>query len=317
MNTENRLKKILETGDVSLIERVMNEMSEEELLDAQKDIWNDPVENVSSNDLDDAFESFLSRTGNLRQRKIWHIVAHAVAAAIALVMGFFLGGRYFTPEPEIISVQWAECSTSYGESREVLLPDGTRIMLNAGSHLLYPINLVGQTRDVFLSGEAYLEVASDTLRPFFVHAGNAHVRVTGTRFNVKAYSDDDVMTTTLIEGGVEVTVPGQESAIILTPGKALSYNRSTDEIVSYNVRADMYPAWFKGDFDAYHMSLGQIANALERRFNVHIYINRPELSDMMFYASFVNEEGVDQILEAMNFGKSFKIKKEDNLYYIY
>ena len=90
----------------------------------------------------------------------------------------------------------------YGKTSEVLLPDGTKVFLNAGSRLVYPENFTGKTREVFLVGEAFFDVSHDQKHPFIVQVSDLRVKVLGTRFNVSAYPSDNVIETVLAEGKV-------------------------------------------------------------------------------------------------------------------
>lgn len=110
---------------------------------------------------------------------------------------------------EVYAPEYVEYMAANGDIKEVLLADGTHVYLNAQSRLNCEKSLTGATRDVFLCGEAFFEVAKDTLHPFIVHAAGTQIKVTGTKFNVRAFPDEDNSTTTLVEGGVEVRIPGQ------------------------------------------------------------------------------------------------------------
>ena len=155
------------------------------------------------------------------------------------------------------------------------------------------------------------------LHPFIVNAGGIEIRVTGTRFNVKAYHEDGTVTTTLIEGGVDVSLPGRDVPVTLVPGNALSYDMKRQDYELYQVAPGAYPSWYEGEFNAYHMTLAQIARDLERRFGVDIVIRNPEVADEMFYASFVNGEDVDMILAALNIDGSFMVRRDGNFIDIY
>lgn len=91
----------------------------------------------------------------------------------------------------------------YGGEYSLVLPDGTKIYLNAGTSLRYPNHFCGDSREIFLSGEAYLEVARDEERPFIVRTSEVDIRVLGTVFNINAYPDGDYVRTTLVTGKVE------------------------------------------------------------------------------------------------------------------
>ena len=111
-------------------------------------------------------------------------------------------------------------STPRGGQYQVVLPDGTRVYLNADSKLRYPTRFTGNNRTVSLSGEAYFEVAPDMKKPFLVHVANkSWVEVLGTSFNINAYMDESVMQTTLVTGRIKVKGAGSKDSVILKPGQ--------------------------------------------------------------------------------------------------
>lgn len=97
----------------------------------------------------------------------------------------------------------------YGKRSYLLLSDGTKVWINSGSRLVYAPRFTGDTREVFLEGEAYFEVAKDAHKPFYVRTDAFTINVLGTKFNVKAYKDDNEYTTVLVEGKVSMKVQDQ------------------------------------------------------------------------------------------------------------
>ena len=231
----------------------------------------------------------------------------------------FCSRRIEKPEmvAEVYAPEYVEYMAANGDIKEVLLADGTRVYLNAQSRLNCEKSLTGATRDVFLCGEAFFEVAKDTLHPFIVHAAGTQIKVTGTKFNVRAFPDEDSSTTTLVEGGVEVRIPGQVNPITLVPGTALSVSNKNLSASLFEVDAVNATGWYRGEFNAYHMTLEQICHNLERRFGVKIFIANQNVASKLFYASFVNNEDVEGILKSLNVNKDFHVKKHENLYTIY
>ncbi len=133
-----------------------------------------------------------------------------------------------------------------GKQMKVVLPDGSRVWINAGSTLKYPIAFSRTERRVKLSGEAYFEVEKDKNRPFKVITRGNEVRVTGTHFNVSAYEDDNVVKTTLLEGSVGVYFNKQ--SVQLIPGEQAVSNMVRLEIKKLRVEAESEVAWKSGYF---------------------------------------------------------------------
>jgi len=314
LNMEKNIRKkfmdAVSDGDTDTLETLAGQLSDDCLAGLQKEIWDAEADPLPEARIDAAYREFSRRTGSRRMRVFRNSFLAAACAAASLVAGILIGGISSDGISVPEAVSWIECSTAYGSTDEVTLPDGSHVYVNSGSILLYPDRMDGATREIHLAGEAFFEVAKDTLHPFIVHAGGSKIRVTGTKFNVKAYVEDSKVTATLVEGGVDVTFPSVGGTFRLTPGKAVSYEKGSADAAVYNVNRDMYPSWFKNEFNAYNMTLAEIARDLERRFNIRIAINDSNLADLMFYASFVNGESAEDIINALNVRKSFVIRKE-------
>nr|WP_299071030.1 FecR domain-containing protein [uncultured Allomuricauda sp.] len=191
----------------------------------------------------------------------------------------------------------------YGKTFKLQLSDGTKAHLNAGSSIKYPIKfLKGQDRQIFITGEAYLDVAKNPLQPFIVNANNLNVRVLGTQFNVNAYPEDEITEIVLVEGSVglysnSVAYDSQKSTI-LEPGFQAKYDKSTEQISTEEVITDIYTSWMKGELVFRNMSFKNIMKKLERHYDIKIVMNNKELSDKIFNASFGNEP-LSKVLEGL------------------
>lgn len=125
------------------------------------------------------------------------------------------------------------------------LSDGSRVWLNAGSSLTYPVTFTGNKRSVTISGEGYFEVAKNAAKPFIVQKGNTMIQVLGTHFNVNAYDDEASLKVTLLEGSVRVATAGSQSGI-LHPGEQAVVNEQIKLIKGADLEAVM--AWRNGKF---------------------------------------------------------------------
>jgi len=146
--------------------------------------------------------------------------------------------------------QFNTITTPHGGQWQVILPDGTKVWLNAASSLTYPVSFTAlKNRRVQLSGEAYFEVAKDKMHPFIVHAANQDVTVLGTHFNINAYADEQYTKTTLLEGSVRVTPSSsvQKNKMqgftpqMLKPGEQSVLNNGLIAVSSANTQAAI--AW--------------------------------------------------------------------------
>lgn len=170
------------------------------------------------------------------------------------------------------------------------LADGTRVWLNAGTSLRYPVAFSGQERRVELRGEGYFEVAKDSASPFVVSVSGVDVRVLGTSFNVSAYSDEVV--TTLVEG--KVLMRSQADSVVLVPDRQGVWDGK--RITVERVDARNYALWREGVFFFEDMPLEDILDALARWYDVHVFYQNAELKMMRFSVEIKRYEHIDTIL---------------------
>lgn len=163
-------------------------------------------------------------------------------------------------------------STPRGGQFRLLLPDGTRVWLNAASSLRFPAAFDGSERLVELTGEGYFEVAADKKKPFVVQAHSQRVKVLGTHFNVQSYTDEPFARTSLLEGSVEVTA-GQRTAR-LAPGEQSSLNGKTGELVTGPADVSAAAAWKNGYFVFNDTYLSDVIRQLARWYDVQADMDR-------------------------------------------
>ncbi len=169
-----------------------------------------------------------------------------------------------------------ELSTPKGGTYQIMLPDGTRVWLNAKSTLKYPTRFTGAERMVELTGEAYFSVAKDTKRSFKVVSAGQEIRVLGTEFNVSAYPDDPEAKTTLVEGKVRLSVAGKLSGaalgngdyVELIPGEQGIING--ESLVKTSVETEPYIAWKAGYFYFKKTPLEDILRQAARWYDVEV-----------------------------------------------
>ena len=133
---------------------------------------------------------------------------------------------------------------------DITLADGSRVWLNAGSSVTYPVAFISNERKVQVTGEAYFEVAHNALKPFSVSANGMNVQVLGTHFNINAYDDENVIRTTLLEGSVKVSPPspkGEKAGMTLKPGQQAKLVSGQLSVVN-NIDLDEVMAWKNGEF---------------------------------------------------------------------
>ena len=168
--------------------------------------------------------------------------------------------------------EYAEISVPYGEQMRVILQDGSIVHLNSDSRLRYPKQFGLFNRTVELWGEGYFNVARDENRPFKVDLQGVEVRVTGTRFNVKAYAAEPNIWVTLDEGGI-LFRDHNEKEYRLVPGESAEYNRQSGKcLISRPDNMEQISAWRSNSLNFYLTPLNEIIKVMERHYDVHFIV---------------------------------------------
>ena len=236
-----------------------------------------------------------------------------VAACVAVV-ALFLSWNFFSRS----DIEWHEVYSEVGETRHVELPDGTRLCMNSDTKLIYPSAFTRSSRNIYVDGEIYADVTKDEKRPFVITSNTLKVKVLGTKLRVKSYIEDCNAEVALISGKVEVQAgdAGKVFNRVLKPGQMVRYNKEICSIEDYKVN-DATGFWNHDNSIRFvNESLGDIAADLERRFGVDIIIEGKTLANMQYYASFVNGESLESILQTLNASGSMKISKLNDAYII-
>ncbi|ASO07360.1 FecR family protein [Arenibacter algicola] len=188
----------------------------------------------------------------------------------------------------------------FGKNFELILSDGSKVHLNAGSSLRYPIQFVpGKERQVLLKGEAFFDVAKDHSNPFIINSGELNIRVLGTKFNVSAYEEDELTEVVLVEGSVGLYNESEEfhsESFLLTPGNKGSFDKHKNTIDSQEVITGLYTSWMNGELVFRNMTFENILKKMERHYNVSVVNNNPGINEEKFNASFRNAP-IEKVME--------------------
>lgn len=198
-----------------------------------------------------------------------------------------------------------------GKIFELILSDGTAIVLNSGTTIKYPIYfLPNQKREVFLTGEAYFEVSKDSLRQFVVSTENQEVVVYGTKFNVSAYENEAFTKTVLVEGSVGVSSGNTKVKII--PGEMAISEKANGHIKIKEVNPLEYIAWTQNKMVFANKKFSEIIKTLERKFDVTIINKYKTLDNQIFNAAF-EDESLVEILSLFEKSRPFEFTINGNI----
>lgn len=180
-----------------------------------------------------------------------------------------------------------------GGEYQVVLADGTKVWLNSASRLIYPQSFMGKERRVVLSGEAFFDVTHDAERPFVVETSRMNVKVLGTRFNVNDYDDNEEVSTTLVNGSVEI-VSGDQQAFRLVPGEQ-AYGKE-NELEKREVNVRLYTSWIDGKFLFNNTELEEIAKQISRWYDVEIFFSSESVKKVRFTGAIVKLKPLEDLV---------------------
>ena len=184
-----------------------------------------------------------------------------------------------------------------GSEYNIVLADGTKVFLNAGSEISYPVVFAGDKREVKLKGEAYFEVRKDERRPFFVQAGDVQIQVWGTSFNVTAYPGRGRIETTLEEGKIQLT-DGRES-VEVSPGKQAIYDIEDGRFEVKQVDTKLYTAWKDGYYKFDQMTLEDIMETLALWYDLNVFYRNPGVKSLEFTGRLRRYDEVVSLFEKL------------------
>ncbi len=227
----------------------------------------------------------------------------AVAAGVAamLVVGLAVGIGSKTKPQEAVGVLQAVAPA--GDCRELILRDGSTILLNSGAVLEYPETFSSRERRVRLKGEALFDIVHDAKHPFIVETFAYDIKVTGTRFDVVAEENASEFSTSLLEGGV--VIQDRKGNIVgqLSPRQCLTLKDR--QLIRQRVNEDDF-LWTEGIFSAGGLSFGELMHRMSRCYGVTIVMDRPDEPEIHYdYLKLRIADGIESALEILQRRSSF------------
>ncbi len=211
-----------------------------------------------------------------------------------------LDGMVTYSSTEENKVAWHTISTARGNQYQLVLADGSKVLLNSASSLRFPSSFTGTAREVELvNGEAYFDIAKNTAIPFHVKTREMMVAVTGTHFNVNAYDDEGAVATTLVEG--KVSVNRDSHSLNIKPGQQAVFNNNDFVIIQPDIQKVI--AWKTGFFDFDNMDISAIMRQLSRWYDV----------DVIYEGKVTTEKFGGRISRQLPLSKVLKLLEENDV----
>lgn len=268
-----------------------------------------------------------------RKIKVRRLVFEGISVAAVFCIAFYMGSILTHNKVKsnfsdsAVALTYSEIRTPFGAKSEVKLADGTQVILNAGSTIKYKNNYNTNNRDLVLEGEAYFKVVKNRDLPLIVTAGNLIIRAVGTEFNVKAYSEEGIVETTLIEGKVAISQKDdrdnkKNEVLELKPNQKAIYASQTDQItlekikeieplvvipsktvsktlmISPKTDVDQVTAWTKNKLIIRSENIESLCVKLQRKYDMKFIFGDEEIKKYRFTGVLLDET-FEQVMDAI------------------
>lgn len=258
-----------------------------------------PIQSSMTNEqADRVFKSIIGKPNASRTQSI-RFAAWLAAASIIVAFSVLLftkdTSRSSATTPQLTRVETVSTSSSH---QLIKLPDGSTVILNENSSLVFPENFSGNTREVTLIGEGYFDIKHDAHKTFIVHTGKVRTTVLGTAFNIRAYKSDQKVDVTVTRGRVRVSTDKQVLAD-LRPDQQVSYYKTQARIEKIKTKATEVIEWQSRDLFFDDVTLKEAATLLEQRFQIKILFADHEALSCRFSGTFLKGENLDEVLEVI------------------
>ncbi len=300
-----------------LLDRLENDPEEKARFEELKKLWKstlseqDSAERIWQLTSDKLGFRNEVKSQKLKIRPWWQYVAAAIIIFSVALNSYFLIDRKTGGTNDII-----EYSAKTGEIKKIDLPDGSSVWLNSESTLILQEQFDGKSRNVYLIGEAYFKVSKNPEKPFLVNTSEVVVKVLGTSFGVRNYQNDPDISTSLVEGSVQLlNKVNPRNSLILNPSEEALLIKSNGELTVSKQKNSLIAPWREGRFRFYDHKLLAITNQLERKFDCDFVFLDEAAESLRFTGDFENES-LDEILLLLNKAHTFKLKKAGRRYII-
>lgn len=243
------------------------------------------------------FSSITAKIGLPKQKRQTYKKALQIAAALFLMSGLLYTALFALAMPAII-----KHTAASGERKQLLLADGSVVILNSNSSISYP-EVFKNTREVELTGEAYFKVHRDTLKPFIVTTHDISVRVLGTSFNINSYNNIATKVS-VVSGKVQVSSPSGIN-MVLTKNEQAAIT-GTNNLVRTTNQSSEGIAWIENTFVLKNTTLAETAGIIKNWYGITVEFEQPDLALLTISGKFKDEKP-ENILQSIAFIKHLKI----------
>lgn len=256
--------------------------------------------------VEESYQRLHERLSNTKKSSKLIVLTVKYAAAVLLLIGIgaisYQWGKIKSGISGDAELKYTSIVADQGQVSKIILPDSSVVWLNSNSKLTYDNKFSYSNRALQLSGQAFLQVRKNKELPLTVACGNLQVKVLGTRFDVDAYPDEEVVKVTLESGKVQLLNTKKQSFDYkLSPGQMAKFSskNNTVEIVD-SVNVQNFIGWKDGELIFSDASMDEVIKRLERKFNLTVEVNNPKIYTSVFNARF-KDESLKEILDYLHY----------------
>lgn len=193
------------------------------------------------------------------------------------------------------------------------LPDGTHVWMNSESSIRFPSRFEDSERKVELQGQAYFEVAHNTDKPFLVWSGNQQIQVLGTQFDLKAYQNDETMTTTLVHGRVRISLKNNpDIQQTLSPNEQCTFNKTDNSLTKRTIETMSFVSWRSGQLMFENEELGEIMKTMSRWYDVEVVFASERARHIRFTGTLMRYDDINEVVNKIAKTNEIKIDVNEN-----
>ncbi|SEF97980.1 FecR family protein [Parabacteroides chinchillae] len=271
------------------------------------------VESVAEELKEDIRSRVIHKIKGARRHSIFvKLISVAAVVAVLVSVGAFFYLHDINSSGDLVRVE-----VMNGETKELILPDKSKVILNAGSAIEYN-SAFCKNRNINLSGEAYFEVTHDSDHPFIVTCEALKVCVYGTKFNVQSYNESLNTAVTLLEGQVGVRdLANKMEETVLVPGEQLLFNKENNKFLKRQIETDPYTSWLKGEIYFEKNNFNEIAAILGRHFKKEFVIASNNLKKITFTGQFKSTDSLEEILHIISWDNRIRYNIKNDSVFVY
>ena len=207
--------------------------------------------------------------------------------------------------------EWNTLNIPSTQNFTLTLADGTVVILNSQTQIKFPFSFPGKTREVYIDGEAFFDVAKNAGKPFIVHTPKTNIRVLGTRFNVNTYDLAEI-STALVEGSVNINTAGN-TTVTLKPGSEAIFNNDKTGFAVAGFDAGETLSWIQGTYYFHNVSLQQLSKVLERWFAIQVQFKNNTLHGKTFSGVLFKKDSLQSFLDNLLSSDVINAELKDNI----